>query len=189
MFGNRHLYHDGCKSDMKNKKNKVREFLANEWAVYKELRLRSLDDSPDAFGKTLAEEQRISDAKWSSRLLTGIQSNRDLPLIAEVNEQPVGLAWGKIEESKPDTANLYQMWVAPNHRSKGTGSLLLKTIITWAETKGVTYLELGVTLRDSPALNLYKRFGFLPIGEPQEFRSGSDLLGQKMCLKIEKDTT
>lgn len=115
---------------MNNRKNEVREFLPDEWAIYKELRLRSLDDSPDAFGKTLAEEQKYSDEEWSSRLLSGVHSDKDLPLIAEVDGQPVGLAWGRIEEDKPDTANLYQMWVATNHRSKGIGGLILETIIS-----------------------------------------------------------
>jgi len=172
-----------------NNKNEVREFFPDEWANYKALRLRSLADSPDAFGKTLAEEQKRSDAEWSSRLLSGVQSDTDLPLIAEVNGQPVGLAWGRIEESKPDTANLYQVWVAPNHRSKGIGRVLLETIIAWAETKHVSYLELGVTFRDGPALRLYKRYRFLPVGKPQELRPGSDLLGQKMRLEIKKGGT
>ena len=175
-------------SVISRKKNEVREFFPDEWAIYKELRLRSLVDSPDAFGKTLAEEQERSDAEWSSRLLSGVQSDTDLPLIAKVNGQPIGLAWGRIEESKSDTANLYQMWVAPDHRSKGIGSLLLETIIAWAETKNVSYLELGVTFRDSPALHLYKRYRFLPVGKPKEFRPGSDLLGQMMRLEIKKGT-
>jgi len=33
---------------------KVREFLPDEWQTYRALRLRSLAESPDAFGSTLA---------------------------------------------------------------------------------------------------------------------------------------
>ena len=173
---------------MSNKKNKVRKLISDEWEVYKDLRLRSLADSPDAFGKTLAEEQKRSDDEWSNRLLSGVQSDTDLPLIAEVNGQPVGLAWGRVEESRPDTANLYQMWVAPNHRSKGIGGLLLETVIYWTESKNINYLELGVTFRDSPALRLYKRYGFLPAGKPEKLRPGSNLQYQRMRLEIKKGT-
>lgn len=173
---------------MNNKKNNVRKFISDEWAVYKDLRLRSLSDSPDAFGKTFAEEQKRSDDEWSNRLLSGVQSDVDIPLIAEVNGQPVGLAWGRIEEHRPDTANLYQMWVAPNYRSKGIGGLLLENVIAWAEFKNVSYLELGVKFRESPALRLYKRYGFLPAGKPEKSRPSSDLQYQKMRLEIKKGT-
>jgi len=164
----------------------VREFLPDERTGYKALRLRSLADSPNAFGRTLAEAQKRSDSEWSILLSSGVASDTDLPLIPEVSTESVGLAWGRIEHFKSDTANIYQMWVAPNHRSKGIGGLLLETIIFWAENKQVRYLELGDTFRDSPALRLYKRYGFLPVGEPQEFRPGSDLLGLKMRLELKK---
>ena len=163
----------------------VREFSPDEWASYRDLRLRSLADSPDAFGRTLAEEQQRSDDEWSVRLSSGVTSDTDLPLVAEEDGEPVGLAWGRIEPSAPDTANLYQMWVSPGYRSRGTGARLLESVISWATSKKAKRLELGVTLRDSPAFRLYRRSGFLPVGGPQMFRTGSDLLGQTMRLELD----
>jgi GNAT superfamily N-acetyltransferase len=162
----------------------IRRFAPHEWATYKDLRLRALADSPEAFGRTLAEEQDRSDADWSNRLGTGANSNWDLPLVAEVNGKPVGLAWGRIGESNPDVANLYQMWVAPSHRRLGTGKMLLDAVIAWARAKNASYLDLGVTYRDSPAMRLYRRAGFEPVGQPQAFRPGSGLSGQMMRLKL-----
>jgi hypothetical protein len=40
---------------------KIRRFAAHEWQSYKNLRLRALADSPDAFGRTLAEAQEYAD--------------------------------------------------------------------------------------------------------------------------------
>ncbi len=40
----------------------VRTFAPHEWPTYKDLRLRALADSPDAFGSTLAAEQGRTDA-------------------------------------------------------------------------------------------------------------------------------
>ena len=34
----------------------IRTFSPGEWRAYRDLRLRALTDSPDAFGRTLAEE-------------------------------------------------------------------------------------------------------------------------------------
>ena len=167
-----------------NKSHSIRQFAPHEWETYKVLRLRSLADSPDAFGRTLAEEQERSDTEWSNRIASSAPSNIDLPLVAEVDDQAIGLAWGRIEKSNPDVATLYQMWVAPKHRRHGLGQSLLETIITWSRDKNANYLELGVTFYDSPAMRLYKRAGFEPVGNPRQFRQGSDLLGQKMRLKL-----
>ena len=163
---------------------KIRTFAPHEWGTYRDLRLRALADSPDAFGRTLAEEQDRSDAEWSNRLATGANSSWNLPLVAEVDGEPIGLAWGRLDESKPDVANLYQMWVAPSHRRLGAGQMLLEAVIAWARAMNASYLDLGVTCGDSPAMRLYTRAGFEPVGEPQRFRLGSELLGQPMRLKL-----
>jgi GNAT superfamily N-acetyltransferase len=162
----------------------IRSFAAHEWATYKRLRLHALADSPDAFGRTLAEEQDRPDELWSSRLAAGAGSEWDLPLLAEVDGLPAGLAWGRIESSNPELANLYQMWVAPEYRGLGAGRMLLEAVIAWARAKGARHLELGVTLRDSPAMRLYTRAGFELAGEPEPIRPGAELLATPMRLEL-----
>src|SRR5262249_33560708 len=144
----------------------------------------SLADSPNAFGRTLAEEQIRSDAEWSSRLESGADARWNLPLVAEFGAEPIGLAWGRIDTSNPDVANVYQMWVAPTHRGVGAGRMLLGAVIRWAKAKNARFLDLGVTCGDTPAVHLYTSSGFRPVGEPQRLRAGSDLLGQPMRLDL-----
>ena len=164
----------------------IRAFASHEWETYKELRLRSLAESPDAFGRTLAEEQIRPDPEWEARLRAGVHSDTDHPLVAEASDQPVGLAWGRIDPSTPEVANLHQLWVDPSHRSQGIGGKLVEEILSWAKAKEVRCLELGVTYRDSPAMRLYQRYGFTPVGKPREFRPGSHLLRLKMRLELNK---
>jgi GNAT superfamily N-acetyltransferase len=162
----------------------IRAFTADEWRVYRDLRLRALADSPDAFGSTLAEEEGRLDAEWSRRLASGADARWNLPLVAEVRGEPIGLAWGRIETSAPDVAALYQMWVAPSHRGLGAGHMLLEAVIAWARAQNAAYLDLGVTCGNSPARRLYERAGFKPMGEPQPLRPGSQLWGQPMRLAL-----
>jgi GNAT superfamily N-acetyltransferase len=162
----------------------VRCLAPHEWRTYRELRLSALADSPDAFGRTLAEERDRRDAEWESRLASAGDSRWNLALVAEVDGRPVGLAWGRIDPSAPDVANLYQMWVAPDYRRLGTGQMLLEAVIAWARVKHACYLDLGVTCGNSPAVRLYMRAGFRPLGPCQPFRPGSDLLGQPMRLEL-----
>ena len=116
----------------------IRTLAADGWRVYKELRLRALADAPDAFGRTLAEEAGCLDAEWSRRLAAGADSRWNLPLVAQVCGQPIGLAWGRIETSDPDVAALHQMWVAASYRRLGAGHMLLEAVIAWARAQRVT---------------------------------------------------
>jgi ribosomal protein S18 acetylase RimI-like enzyme len=165
----------------------IRTFAPHEGETYRDLRLRALADSPGAFGTTLAEAQGRSDAEWSSRLASGPGTGWDLPLVAEVDGEPMGLAWGRIDRAHPDVANLYQMWVAPGCRRLGVGQMLLEAVIAWARARGARYLDLGVTWGNSPAMRLYVRAGFEPIGQRQPLRPGSQLLVQPMRLKLRGD--
>jgi GNAT superfamily N-acetyltransferase len=84
-----------------------------------------------------------------------------------------------------ELGNLFQMWVAPEHRGKGLGGQLLQTAISWARARSAAAVCLGVTLSDSPAMRLYRRAGFVPSGETGPLPPGSALLAQPMTLCLE----
>jgi ribosomal protein S18 acetylase RimI-like enzyme len=130
----------------------------------------------------LAEEEGRTDSEWAARLAAELPS--DLPLVAEVGVEPIGLAWGRIEPSSPGVAHLYQMWVAPTHRKLGAGKMLLDAVIAWAAAKNIDCIGLGVTCGDTPATRLYSRAGFEPVGEPAPLRPGSSVLAQAMRLDL-----
>jgi len=79
---------------------------------------------------------------------------------------------------------LYQMWGAPEHRAMGAGQMLLQAVIAWARATNSSYLALVVTCGNGPAMRLYARVGFQPVGEPEPLRSGSELLAQPMRLAL-----
>ncbi len=162
----------------------IRPIESHEWRMYRDLRLRSLADSPDAFGTTLAQARERSEEQWSSQLASGAASRSELPLLAVVNGQPGGLAWAKIESSEREKADLYQMWVAPDYRKTGAGRMLLAAGITWARSSGARFLALGVTCGDTPARRLYSSAGFEPTGAPRPLRRESTVLVQPMRLDL-----
>ena len=80
----------------------VRRFAPREWRVYRELRLRALADSPDAFGSIYTHEAARTDAEWEDRLTTGATAPGQMPVLALIGETPVGLAWAaKTRKSQP----------------------------------------------------------------------------------------
>lgn len=162
----------------------VRRLGAHEWRAYRDLRLRALGDSPDAFRSTREVDRQRPDAYWAERLSSGAASGWDLPLVAEDGDELVGLAWGRIDPAEPRTAHLVQMWVAPETRGLGCGSMLLDAMVTWAGDAGARSVVLSVTCGDTPAKRLYSQAGFEPVGDPEPLRPGSTLLSQRMRLDL-----
>jgi ribosomal protein S18 acetylase RimI-like enzyme len=162
----------------------VRVLTPAEWPTYRDVRLRSLAESPDAFGRTLVEEQARSDRDWAERLRSGCESGTDLPLIAEAEGRCVGLSWGRFQDpANRRDAHLFQMWVDPGFRRRGIGRALLAAVIEWARQSGADYLNLGVTC-DTAAMRLYERAGFAVAGQRSPIRPESALLGQAMRLPL-----
>jgi GNAT superfamily N-acetyltransferase len=165
----------------------IRNPTAREWPAYRDLRLRSLADSPDAFGSTLAEEQARAPEAWAARLSAALASGQDCPFIAEVAGTPAGSLWAKADFVDASVVNLFQMWVAPEFRDRGIAAALLGQAIAWAASRNARIVQLGVTCGDTPAMRLYLRAGFQPVGRPEPLRAGSPLLSQPMRLTLAQD--
>lgn len=160
----------------------VRHLKADEWRAYRDVRLRALGDSPNAFGSTLSVEEIKPDEYWVERLSAGATSRWNLPVVAGTGDELVGLAWGWIDPSVPQTAHVFQMWVAPNSRGLGCGSMLLDALINWARQSNAQHVVLRVTCGNTAANRLYTRAGFEPAGDPEPLRPGSTELAQPMRL-------
>ncbi|WP_440974483.1 GNAT family N-acetyltransferase [Pseudomonas koreensis] len=163
---------------------KIRQLKVSEWRIYRDLRLCALAESPDAFGSTLAAEQIRADAAWRERVGAGVVSDLDLPLVAEIDQRPVGLVWAKISPADTSLAHIYQMWVAPDFRGRGVGRALLGRVIEWARERGAQAVHLGVTVSDTPAMKLYLAQGFICSGPVEALREGSLLQVQPMALRL-----
>ena len=156
----------------------IRTFKPEEWQLYKSLRLQSLKDAPDAFGSTWERESPRPDEEWMARL-SDVDDRFSFPVVAFWDDEPAGLAWGRIEAVSPDRADLYQMWASPNYRGRGIGRGLLDAVLQWASDRA-EYIVLGVTLGNDSARALYESVGFQAFGEPEELRPGSDKMVQNM---------
>lgn len=162
----------------------IRSIQPDEWPAYREVRLRALQESPDAFGSTYAAEAARNDAMWASRVSAASASGQDKALFAWIGSDICGLAWCKVSNAEPGVADLFQMWVAPDFRGRGVAAALLREIVAYARSAGVATLRLGVTVAESPAMRLYRAFGFEPVGAIEPLREGSTLMAQTMHLDL-----
>ena len=162
----------------------IRRLRADEWRAYRDLRLRALADAPGSFGSTWEQERQRPDGDWAERVAEGAASQWQLPLVAQEGDALVGLAWGRIDLAEPETARLFQMWVAPEARGRGCGALMLGAVVDWARKANARTLLLSVTVGATAAERLYAQAGFRPAGELEPLREGSPLFSQPMRLEL-----
>jgi len=93
------------------------------------------------------------------------------------------LEWGgtddePISSSLLDCPNLEDLFVMPEFRSRGIGSMLLDAAITAVREAGYTQLGLGVAVDNPGAIRLYERNGFQD-SELGEYATGGSYLDRE----------
>lgn len=166
----------------------IRTLLPSEWARYRAVRLRSLCESPHAFGSTFEAERERTDDDWKARLSALVSSEEACLLIAEQADETIGLVLAKTEPIDRSAVNVFQMWVAPGSRGRGVGGQLLGAALAWARARRARYVRLAVTCGDTSAARLYARHGFKPVGPVEALRPGCALTCQPMRLVLDERT-
>lgn len=161
----------------------IRPIAPHQWPQYRDVRLRALQDSPDAFGSTWEAEAARTDESWRTQLGSAASGNRDRAVFAFQGEDPCGLAWCQLSAAQSGVAHIYQMWVDPAARGLGIGRALLSDVTAWTRSQGLGHIRLGVTVAESPAMKLYRSHGFYPVGGAAPLREGSPLMVQTLEMK------
>jgi ribosomal protein S18 acetylase RimI-like enzyme len=151
--------------------------------VFKDVRLRALQDTPSAFSSTYAEESRFSDEDWVRRAAqwSGKGSTTYLAMDAGT---PCGIASGFLDKDDSTEAHLASMWVAPTHRRLGIGRLLVNAVVDWARAQDTVILQLIVTSNNDGAIKFYERLGFTLTGKTDPYRNDPALDNLEMIRSI-----
>lgn len=152
----------------------IRGLKAEAAIVWKHLRLRALQESPDAFRTTYDSQLHLSDSDWQRQVEEIVGSQMAEGFLAQVDGEPVGMLRCGISDKEPSRGFIRTMWVDPSFRKHGVGSELLAFATRWLRDRGVEAIELDVNERNEPATSLYRRFGFRPTGYREPLREGSD---------------
>ncbi|HTY76977.1 MAG TPA: GNAT family N-acetyltransferase [Candidatus Bathyarchaeia archaeon] len=163
---------------------RIRELERREWALFRELRLRALADSPDAFARRYVDEQAQSDAHWIRLTESVTTPDGQVMLVAEDDGRPIGLCFGLFDKERAKTGHVGGMWVAPTGRGRGAGRALLDGAIDWARSRRLDRLELWVTEGNGPAARLYERAGFVDTGRRDALESNPALSVIQMALNL-----
>lgn len=143
----------------------IRRVGSDDWALLRRLRLEALQESPAAFGSTYERELAFDEDRWRSRLETTAY------FVAETDGEAIGLvcAFRHLESDgdPPPAMELVSMWVAPGHRRRGAGVLLVDAVLRHARAEGEPMVGLWVAAGNEPAEALYRSAGFERTTEEQ----------------------
>ena len=144
---------------------RVRRLGAEDWRLYRRVRLAALQEAPYAFGSTYEREAELDDGMWRRRV---VERTR---FIAEVDGVVAGTVSGGDGEVN-GAAAMTAMGVDPRYRRMGVGEVLVETVMDWARGAGYALMFLWVTDVNPTAEHLYSRLGFVSTGAGQDVRPG-----------------
>jgi len=147
----------------------------DSWRDWRDLRLRSLAEDPDAFGSDHGREAAFDEATWRSRL----EGTSGPAVLAHAGTTPVGMGAGWLYE--PGRLMVVAMWTDPAWRSQGVGRAVLAHVLGWAREHDLDP-DLWVADANPDARRLYERHGFRPDGRTEPLREGSPLTKSRLVL-------
>jgi RimJ/RimL family protein N-acetyltransferase len=136
----------------------IRRVMPADAALYREIRLAGLRDSPEAFGSTFDRESAQPLAWFCDRLRTS-------QVVGAFRSALWGIAGFAIREGEKERHKglLWGMYVRPDARNAGVGRRLVEAVIDHARDH-VEVIQLSVVSGNERARRLYARLGFVEYG-------------------------
>lgn len=159
----------------------VRRIRADEWKSYREIRLRSLQSDPLAFGSTYARELAYEDSLWMDRVDKAATSQTQAMWIALGGGNLLGTSGVFGHDS---VFHLYGVWVDPAWRGKHIGSRLVDAALGWITTNHPdSPIKLDVNPSAGTAMRLYLSRGFELTGEEEPLSHTPGEIVKSMILR------
>lgn len=144
----------------------------DDWERWRTIRLRSLQQDPDAFGSSHTREVAHTEDEWRARL--GFRAS----VLAEVDGVDVGLGAGFSDA--PGMLMVVAMWTEPRARGRGVGRAVLEHVVGVAHARGLQ-AHLWI-VEGNRAQHLYESAGFVPDGGREPLHEGSEPMMRHLVL-------
>jgi GNAT superfamily N-acetyltransferase len=138
----------------------ARRILPDDWERFRDVRLESLRDYPEAFTADLAVETALTPDDWRARA-------KEIWFTCEIDGVLAGTAkyWRDTGSAKTaHVGHLGAMYVRGGFRGQGVGDALIEAVTALARGEGAELLILGVHTKNLSAQALYERHGFNRFG-------------------------
>jgi len=113
------------------------------------------------------------DAWRRGAFIGAVWSLKSVFLVAELDGQVIGCAGAEINS---DAAEIQTVSVDPAYHGRGIGTKLFAELLTAIQARGATMVYLEVRTGNTPAIDLYEKFGFQVTAQLENFYHNEDAL-------------
>jgi ribosomal protein S18 acetylase RimI-like enzyme len=137
----------------------IRETRAEDWQLYRDVRLRALAEAPYAFLTRYDEAVARPDGAWQE---AAGPRDRSVTFVADADGRFDGMVAGFVDDD-PRVVFLVAMWVDPVARGTGLAARLVERVVDWAREREADCVRLAVEPGNDRAARLYERCGFVRV--------------------------
>ena len=156
---------------------RIRRGTAEDWTAYREIRLRMLTESPNAYASSHAFEARFPEELWRERAANPLQF-----LAFPPDGRLAGTATGLPAADR--TVDVVAMYVDPRYRGQGCAEQLLDAVAAAARERGARRLVIHVTDGNVAATRSYLRYGFVRTGRSWPMERNPELIEAELALEL-----
>jgi ribosomal protein S18 acetylase RimI-like enzyme len=144
----------------------VRVLSKDDWASYRDVRLRALRESPEAFVASAEEESAFPDKSWQDRM------ERSRRILAEDQGKVIGVvSVGTGHRTNiPGAGELFGLWVEAPRRGTGVARKLMEKAAVVGREVGLKQLVYWVGTDNGRAVAFASSFGFRPTDDRRPVR-------------------
>ena len=161
-----------------------RRATKDDFNLFKEIRLKSLRDSPDAFGSTYETNLIRDDECWIDQLASTTSGPFRNTHFAFEMDKCIGIA-ALYRQEDTDSGDIIMMWGEPDHRGSDAAKMLVESLLAWAKNSGFDLIGLSVTDTNARAIQFYANCGFRPTGDTVDVDVSRELRGIRMEIAVQ----
>ncbi|GAA2094532.1 hypothetical protein GCM10009841_05070 [Microlunatus panaciterrae] len=162
----------------------VRTLHEDDWQDYREVRLAALQESPNSFVASYADEARKDEQFWRDRM------NRSVRFLAMRDGRPQGIVSLGVHSEEDRIGDLFGLYVTPEGRNTGVSWQLVRAAARAARNSGYSQLYYWVGSENGRAIAFAVNFGFRPSGKRRPTRVVNEEFGEQeiaMVLSLSTD--
>ncbi len=158
----------------------IRRIKTGESDLYKQVRLASLKDSPEAFSSTYESALQRSERSWVDQADGSAVGENRATFFALRNEIPVGLAALYRDADSFRIGELLQVWIAFECRGSDLAVQLMECVFEWGKSNGFDSVRAVVSENNLRAQKFYMKYGFVVCSEKSQESNGEIVLIKKV---------
>jgi GNAT superfamily N-acetyltransferase len=161
----------------------IRQFLPEDVAQYKSMRLEALQLDCGMFGNSYEYEAGFPQEQWLAR----VNNPNGACFGLYYGDELIGITGVVVtDEEKPGEAYMTQSYIRRVYRGKGLSKLLYEARMEWAKAHQIKYLKIGHRASNHASRSANQHYGFIYThSEPRTWPDGTieDMFYYELVLR------